>query len=155
MTYSHVLHPDVLCTRAYEPCVPALPLLRLSPAAMEGVPLVFAAGAAPPLDLSLDEIIKQRKKDDKKAKPGAAKATPGKKGKPQVVRACWTRPVPRATRRALRIALACCACSACVLSYAENAFRTPPRAPCGTARAADPARRFRPARRPSSSRAWP
>ena len=50
---------------------------------MEAAPFTFAPGAAPPLDLSLDDIIKQRKKDDtKKQKPGA-KATPGKKGKPQ------------------------------------------------------------------------
>jgi hypothetical protein len=93
---------------------------------MEGAPLVFAAGAAPPLDLSLDEIIKQRKKDDKKAKPGAAKATPGKKGKPQVVRACFTRPASRARRRAQRIALAGCACRRRVLRCAKTRFRTPP-----------------------------
>lgn len=90
---------------------------------MEAAPFTFAPGAAPPLDLSLDDIIKQRKKDDsKKQKPGA-KATPGKKGKPQA-----------AVRAAPRVALAALALAACCRLARQTVLR----------HAAPPARRAAP-----------
>ena len=102
---------------------------------MEAAPFTFAAGAAPPLDLSLDEIIKQRKKSEpKKAKPGAAKATPGKKSKPQaVVRARCTRLASRTSAgrtwfRARRGA--CGAARSRAAHCAAVSFAAPRRLPC-------------------------
>ena len=99
---------------------------------MEAAPFTFAPGAAPPLDLSLDDIIKQRKKDDthtKKQKPGA-KATPGKKGKPTA-----------AVRAAPRLA-PLRACVRRVLPHCAPDCPSPRRAACtprcAAARCADP-----------------
>ena len=69
---------------------------------MEAAPFTFAPGAAPPLDLSLDDIIKQRKKEDKKAKPAKKGAAPAKKGAQQTA----VRAPRRASHRAC--AVACC-----------------------------------------------
>ena len=86
--------------------------------AMEAAPFTFAPGAAPPLDLSLDDIIKQRKKEDSKAKkpkPGA-KAAPGKKGAPTT-----------AVRRAARVRRGARALCKSVLRHAWRriAWRAP------------------------------